>query len=138
MAAGGNTLGVEVLTPEGEIFSGDVEQVSTRTVGGEIGILANHVPILAALEPAELRLRLSDGETRRYAQAHGWLEVFGNHALILVEEAIDPDALDSAALEEQVRDAETRLAEAEPRSGAASRAQRDLHRARAFLKLTNR
>ena len=47
---------VEVLTPEGEVFNGEVHQVSTRTAVGELGILANHTPLLAALRPTELRL----------------------------------------------------------------------------------
>ena len=124
---------VEVLTPEGEVFSGEVRQVSTRTAVGEIGILANHAPLLAALKPTELRLHLSESETRRYAQAHGWLQVFGNHARLLIEEAIDPADLDVAALKEQLVDAEQRLAESEEGSGARSRAEKDRDRAEAFL-----
>ena len=61
--AGGNTFSVEVLTPEGEVFNGEVVQVSTRTGVGEIGILANHAPVLAALKPTELRLHLSESES---------------------------------------------------------------------------
>ena len=56
--AGETKFEVEVLTPEGEVFSGEVRQVSTRTGVGEIGILANHAPLLASLRPAELRLYL--------------------------------------------------------------------------------
>src|SRR3954468_13908943 len=103
---------VEVLTPEGEVFNGEVRQVSTRTAVGELGILANHAPLLASLKPTELRLHLSDSETKRYAQAHGWLQVFGNHAKLLLEEAIPPEELDAAALKEQLADAEQRLSEA--------------------------
>jgi F-type H+-transporting ATPase subunit epsilon len=135
LAAEEHKLSVEVLTPEGEVFEGDVVQVSTRTAGGEIGILANHVPILAALEPAELRLHLSDSETERYAQAHGWLQVFANHALLLVEEAIPPDQLDSGLLREQLQEAEQRLSEAEEGSAAYDRAEKDRSRAEAFLAL---
>ena len=124
---------VEVLTPEGEVFSGEVRQVSTRTAVGEVGILANHAPLLAALQPAELRLHVSDSETKRYAQAHGWLQVFGNHAKLLVEEAIAPEELDVATLKEQLADAEQRLAESEEGSGAHARAQKDRDRAEAFL-----
>jgi F-type H+-transporting ATPase subunit epsilon len=126
-------LSVEVLTPEGEVFKGDVVQVSTRTAVGEIGILANHVPILAALEPAELRLHLSDSEVERFAQAHGWLQVFANQALLLVEEAIPPDRLDAGRLQEQIKDAEQRLSEAEEGSAAYERAEKDRRRAEAFL-----
>ncbi len=123
---------VEVLTPEGEVFSGEVRQVSTRTAVGEVGILANHAPLLAALKPAELRLHVSDSETKRYAQAHGWLQVFGNRAKLLVEEAIAPEELDQATLKEQLADAEQRLAEAAG-DGAEARAQKDRERAEAFL-----
>ena len=107
--AGEHKLDVEILTPEGEVYSGEVRQVSTRTAVGEIGILANHAPLLAALRPAELRLHVTDSETVRYAQAHGWLQVFGNRARLLVEEAISPEDLDAAALKEQLADAERRL-----------------------------
>lgn len=128
-----STFEVEVLTPEGRVWGGEVRQVSTRTAGGEIGVLANHAPLLAALRPAELRLHRTDSETVRYAQAHGWLQVFGNRALLLVEEAIAPDQLDAATLKEQLADAERRLGESEEGSGAWGRARKDRDRAEAFL-----
>jgi F-type H+-transporting ATPase subunit epsilon len=124
---------VEVLTPEGEVWSGEARQVSTRTEVGELGILANHAPLLAALRPTELRLKLSDSETRRYAQAHGWLQVYGNRARLLLEEAIAPENLDAAILKEQLADAEQRLAESEAGSAERNRAQKDKDRAEAFL-----
>jgi F-type H+-transporting ATPase subunit epsilon len=124
---------VEVLTPEGEVFNGEVRQVSTRTAVGEVGILANHAPLLAALQPAELRLHVSDSETKRYAQSHGWLQVFGNHAKLLLEEVVEPDQLDVATLKEQLADAEQRLTESEDGSGARTRAEKDRDRAEAFL-----
>jgi F-type H+-transporting ATPase subunit epsilon len=126
-------LDVEVLTPEGEVFEGEVQQVSTRTEVGEIGILANHAPLLAALRPAELRLHVSDSETVRYAQAHGWLQMFGNRARLLVEEAIAPEDLDAGALKDQLSDAEQRLSENEKGSADFARAEKDRDRAEAFL-----
>lgn len=126
-------IDVEVLTPEGEVFSGEARQVSTRTEVGEIGILANHTPVLAALQPTELRLRISDSETRRYAQAHGWLQVYGNRARLLLEEAISPDNLDAGALKEQLADAEKRLSESDEDSAEHARAKKDKDRAEAFL-----
>ena len=130
--AGETKFEVEVLTPEGEVFSGEVSQVSTRTAVGEIGILANHAPLLAQLRPTELRLHVSDSEMKRYAQAHGWLQVFGNKAKLLLEEAIPPEELDAATLKEQLADAEQRLAESEG-DGSQARAQKDRERAEAFL-----
>ncbi len=131
--AGETKFEVEVLTPEGEVFSGEVSQVSTRTAVGEIGILANHAPLLAALRPAELRLHVAGSETKRYAQAHGWLQVFGNHARLLLEEAIAPEDLDAATLKEQLTDAEQRLGDSEEGSGEQRRARKDRERAEAFL-----
>jgi F-type H+-transporting ATPase subunit epsilon len=124
---------VEVLTPEGEVFTGEVRQVSTRTGVGELGILANHAPLLASLAPTELRLHVSDSETKRYAQAHGWLQVFGNQVKLLLEEALDPDQLDAGSLKEQLADAEQRLSESGEGSGERKRAEKDRDRAEAFL-----
>jgi F-type H+-transporting ATPase subunit epsilon len=126
-------IDVEVLTPEGEVFDGEARQVSTRTEVGEIGILANHTPLLAALEPTELRLKISDSEVKRYAQAHGWLQVFGNRARLLVEEAIAPEDLDAGVLKEQLSDAEQRLSESDEDSAEQARAKKDKDRAEAFL-----
>ena len=53
---------VEVLTPEGKVFEGEVEMLSTRTGEGSIGVLANHAPLLAILEPTELRLHKEGDE----------------------------------------------------------------------------
>jgi F-type H+-transporting ATPase subunit epsilon len=135
--ASDRTIAVEVLTPEGEVFDGDVRMVSTRTEVGDIGILANHAPVLAALRPTELRLRLSDTEVKRYAQAHGWLQVFGNRARLLVEEAIAPENLDAAALKAEIADAEQRLADTAQGSAEQARAQKDRDRAEAFLAIAS-
>src|SRR5215203_2975181 len=126
---------VEVLTPEGEVWSGEARQVSTRTEAGEIGILANHAPVLAALRPTELRLHVSESEVKTYAQAHGWLQVYGNRARLLLEEAILPESLDSGTLKEQLSDAEQRLSECDEGSAGHNRAQKDKDRAEAFLSI---
>jgi F-type H+-transporting ATPase subunit epsilon len=139
-----------VLTPEGEVYSGDVVQISTRTEVGEIGILARHAPLVARLWPALLRLHLPDGEVRRYAQGEGWLEVFANRARVLIAEAIPPEDLDVAELRERLADAERRLEETaseEPEStplpgrtrqrGSAANLQawRDHRRAERFIQI---
>ena len=133
--AGENTFNVEVLTPEGEVFGGEVVQLSTRTVTGEIGILARHVPVLAALKPTLLKVKVSDSETREWAQSHGMLQVFANHAQLLLEEAIEPDRLNRESLEEQKADAEARLADDSTGEAAREVAERDLERVEAFLKI---
>jgi F0F1-type ATP synthase epsilon subunit len=91
--------------------------------------------MLAALRPTELRLHVSDSETKRYAQAHGWLQIYGNRARLLLEEAIPPEDLDTGRLKEQLADAEQRLSEAEDGSAEQNRAQKDRDRAEAFLSI---
>src|SRR5918912_2848770 len=94
---------VEVLTPEGEIFNDEVEMVSTRTTVGSIGVLAHHTPVLAMLDPTELRLYKTESEVVRFAQAEGYMQIANNRALLLVEEAIPPDQLDSSDLRERLQ-----------------------------------
>ena len=130
-----HNVDVRLLTPEGEVFAGEVEQLSTRTSVGEIGILANHVPVLARLRPTELRLHMPGGEVRRWAQAEGWLQVFANHATVLVGEAIPPENLDPGELRNRIEDADARLRESEEGSGAHTQAERDKERAEAFLEV---
>jgi F-type H+-transporting ATPase subunit epsilon len=126
-------LHAEVLTPEGPVFEGDVVQLSTRTAIGEIGVLANHAPVVARLVPAELRLHVTESETRRWAQAEGWLEVFANTAVVLIGEAIPPEQLDPGDLRQRLSDAEQRLGDAEEGSATYRQAERDKARAEAFL-----
>ena len=117
------------------MFSGELVQLSTRTAVGEIGILANHIPTVARLVPAELRLHRSEGEVDRYAQGEGWLEVFANRARVLIAEAIPPGDLDASELRSRLDDAERRLADADEGSAAAEQAERERARAAAFIEI---
>src|SRR5918912_2871202 len=94
---------VEVLTPVGEVFADEVEMVSTRTTTGSIGIRARHAPLMAILEPTELRLYKSGSDVVRFAQGEGYLQVVNNQALVLVEEAADPEGLDRSDLETRLK-----------------------------------
>ena len=126
---------VEVLTPEGEVFAGEVQMVSTKTAVGSIGVLANHAPLLAMLDPTELRLYRSDSDIVRFAQSEGYLQVADNRALLLVQEAHDPGSLDSAQLRERLKEAEHQLSEAEDESERHRVAVRNKRRWEAFLRI---
>jgi F-type H+-transporting ATPase subunit epsilon len=101
---------VEVLTPEGQVFEGEVEMVSTRTTTGSIGILAHHQPLLGMLEPTELRLYTSESE-------------------------YEPDSLDAGQLKDRLSTAERELEQAEEGSEEERRAQREKRRWEAFLRI---
>jgi len=126
---------VEILSPEGPVFNGEVEMVSTRTTTGSIGILANHTPLLAMLDPTELRLYETENEVIRFAQGEGYLQVGFNRALMLVEEAHRPDDLDRSELQDKLKRAEQELSSAEEDSEAARLAERDKLRWEAFLRV---
>jgi F-type H+-transporting ATPase subunit epsilon len=126
---------VEVLTPEGEVFNEDVEMVSTRTGLGEIGILANHSPVLATLEPTELRLYRSDTEIVRFAQGEGYLQVGGNHVMLLVQDAVIPDQLEVDVLRERLAEAERELDAAGEDTEQRRQALRNQRRWQAFLRI---
>ena len=127
----------EVLTPEGEVFSEEVEMLSTVTTVGSIGILANHQPLLARLEPTELRLYRSESEIVRFAQAEGYLQFAENRALVLVEEAIAPDQIDRAAIETRLSEARNAAEQGEQGSEERARAARDIRRYEAFLQVAS-
>jgi F-type H+-transporting ATPase subunit epsilon len=124
---------VEVLTPEGEVFNDEVEMVSTRTTVGSIGVLAHHQPLLAILEPTELRLYRSESDIERLAQGEGYLQVGREGVLVLVEEAMAPESLDASDLRDRLQRAEQAVEQAEEDSEELRRAQRDKKRWKAFL-----
>jgi F-type H+-transporting ATPase subunit epsilon len=126
---------VEVLTPEGEAFNDEVEMVSTKTSVGSIGVLANHAPLLGMLDPTELRLYKSESDVVRYAQGEGFLQVYGNRALLLVDEIFEIDELNTGDLEERLRRAESEIENAEEGTEEMRAAERDKRRYEAFLEL---
>ena len=128
-----NSFPVEVLTPEGQVFADEVEMVSTRTTTGSIGILANHAPLMAILEPTELRLYKSESDVVRFAQGEGYLQVVDNRALVLVEDAIAPDEIDRSAFESRLEEARQAVESAEEDSEERARAEREVKRYEAFL-----
>jgi F-type H+-transporting ATPase subunit epsilon len=126
---------VEVLTPDGEVFAEDVQMISTKTAVGSIGVLAHHAPLLAMLDPTELRLYRSDSDVVRFAQSEGYLQFADNHALLLVEEAHEPDSLDAGELRERLQQAERQLESAGEDSEKRRVAKRDKRRWEAFLRI---
>ena len=130
---------VEVQTPEGEAWSGEVEMISTRTTDGSIGVLANHTPLMAMLDPCELRLytsgseNIASAEVVKFAQGEGYLQMVNNSALLLVEDADDPSTLDRGKLEADLKDAQEALKNADEGSEDQKRHERDIRRLEAFL-----
>ena len=130
-----NKFHLEVLTPEGEVFNDEVEMVSTRTGEGSIGVLANHAPLLAILDPTELRIYTSENDYDSYAQGEGYLQVVENEVLVLVEEATPPDELDTSEIESRLKESRDAMERAEEESEERKRHERNVQRFEKFLEL---
>jgi F-type H+-transporting ATPase subunit epsilon len=126
---------VEVLTPEGSVFDEEVEMVSTKTTAGSIGVLANHAPVLAILDPTELRLHRSESDVVRFAQSEGYMQVADNRVLLLVEEAHEPSSLDVSQLRDRLREAEREMEQAGDDTEKRRVAERNKNRLEEFLRV---
>jgi F-type H+-transporting ATPase subunit epsilon len=126
---------VEVLSPDGEVFAEEVQMISTKTVIGSIGVLANHAPLLAELAPTELRLYRTESEIVRFAQSEGYLQVGGNRALLLVQEAHDPGSLDAGELRARLEEVQRELDRGDEQTERRRVAKREKRRLEAFLRI---
>jgi F-type H+-transporting ATPase subunit epsilon len=85
------TTQVELVTPNGTLYSGQAEMVVCRTEGGDIAFLANHMPYLGALEAYPLRIVHPEGASAtdelRFDVAGGFVEVSNNRVILLCDEA---------------------------------------------------
>jgi len=84
------TTQVELVTPDGVLFSGEAEMVVCRTAGGDIAFLANHMPYVGALGPHPLRIvhpAAGGAEELRFEVGGGFVEVNDNKVVILCDAA---------------------------------------------------
>ncbi len=104
------TLKLEVVTPDSQTFSGDVEMVTLPGAEGEMGIYPQHVPLLTQVVPGEMIVR-QQGRDHFFAVGEGVVEITGDRVAIMTDMAIAAENLDEAKVEEARRRAEARLAE---------------------------
>jgi len=83
---------LELVSPEANLFSGEVEFVRAETVEGEIGILTGHSPLLAQLVECEVKVRDAQGAESLYPIAGGFMTVKENKVIILTEEVAQQPA----------------------------------------------
>jgi F-type H+-transporting ATPase subunit epsilon len=122
------TIKVSVVTPDGPVYNAEVEMVSTKAQSGELGILPGHIPMVAPLEIAALRLK-KEGKTEFVAINGGFLEVRPDQVTILAQSAEKAEDIDvERALRAKER-AEQRLREQMQESLDFRRAELALKRA---------
>jgi F-type H+-transporting ATPase subunit epsilon len=129
------TMRFEIITAERQVYADDVELVLAPGIEGELGILPNHAPLMTALRPGEILVR-KDGEESYLAVSGGFLEVMGNHVVVLADACEHSEEIEEERAQEAVRRAQERLAgrdadlDLERALAAVRRAESRLHVAR--------
>ena len=104
------TLRLEIVTPEGIVYSDDVEMVTLPGVVGQMGIYPQHVPLMTQMVPGEIIVR-KGGRDTFIATGEGLIDVTARRVSILTDLAVEADRIDEATAEEARRLAEARLLE---------------------------
>ena len=125
---------VELITPEGIVFSGDAQILVVPGAAGELGILANHAPLISLLEPGETRVTDAEGTVRRYATDDGFVQVRKNQTLVLVGEAVDAESIDASDANRRLEEARAALDRANEGDGDVYAARREVGFAEALVK----
>ena len=124
------TIQVDIVSAEGEIYSGDARMVYAPAKMGEVGISPRHAPLLTALKPGEVRIEDTEGKEHLFYITGGILEIQPHIVTVLADTALRGDQLDEAAALQAQQDAEEALAGISEETDLA-RAQEELTEARA-------
>jgi len=121
-------LQVDIVTPQGSVYSGVVAAVTVPGTVAPFQVLYNHAPIISSLEPGIVKLLLADLSPRYYVVGGGFVEVLHNHVTVLVDQVEPAERIDLQEAQQQVRQAQQRLASAQTLE-EARQARQELHRA---------
>ena len=124
------TIHVDIVSAEGEIYSGNANMVFAPASMGEIGIAPRHAPLLTALKPGEVRVEDPEGKEHFFYITGGMLEIQPNLVTVLADTALRGDQLDEAAALQAQQEAEEALKGVSEETDLA-RAQLELAEARA-------
>lgn len=129
-------LHVEIITPEGIIFTDDVDEIVVPGVEGELGILPGHIPLFTKIKPGELMLK-QEKESYFLAVTGGFLEVLDNTVHVLADYAVRAESIEIARVEEAKKRAE-KLLEEKKDTAELTFAQAELQKAILELKVARR
>jgi len=103
------TIHVDIVSAEGEIFSGEASMVFAPAALGDIGIAPRHAPLLTTLRPGEVRVQSPGGEEQFFFVGGGALEVQPHLVTVLADTALRAKDLDEAAAVQAKQRAEEAL-----------------------------
>src|SRR5215813_5393255 len=84
---------IEIVTPKGQAYTGDADEVTAPGKIGELGVLPGHIPLLGALKAGVLRLRRGSA-THAFAVGPGYVQVGGERVVILTDMCQGPHEID--------------------------------------------
>ena len=102
-------LNFSLVSPERELYSGDVDQVNIPGTEGDFGIMPNHSPLMAAIRTGTITVMQDGVETKFFVQG-GFADVTPSGLTVLAERAVAFEALDKADIEAQIATVEASLA----------------------------
>ena len=105
-----DNIKLEVVTPEGSVFCGDVQQLTVPAAMGGMGILHNHAPLMTSLDIGVLEY-VQEGKRKKMAVIGGFLEVKDNHVTVLANAAELAENIDEARAMQAMERAKKRLAD---------------------------
>jgi F-type H+-transporting ATPase subunit epsilon len=115
---------VSVVTPDGPAFEGEAEMLIVPGAAGEIGVLARHAPLVAALKAGSTRVHVREGEeVLELATGPGFFTVAEDRAIALVDDAVRAKEIDAGRAEEQLEEARAELARIDAGESNADRWQ---------------
>ena len=126
------TIHVDIVSAEKEIYSGLAEMVFAPAEMGEVGIAPRHAPLITRLNPGEVRVKVSSGESYPFYVSGGMMEVQPHLVTILADTAIRAKDIDEAAALEAKARAEESLAD---KSGKIDYAKAQAELAEAIMQL---
>ena len=103
------TIHVDIVSAEGEIFSGEASMVFAPAIMGEIGIAPRHAPLLTTLKPGEVRVQTAAGEEQFFYVSGGAIEIQPHLVTVLADTALRAHDLDEAAAVQAKQRAEEAL-----------------------------
>jgi F-type H+-transporting ATPase subunit epsilon len=128
---------LEIVTPERQVLSEEVDSVVCPGVEGELGVLPHHAPLLTTLGVGELRIRRG-GEEEFFAIAGGFLQVRPDKVVVMAETADMASEIDMEKAQEARREAERALAEGFEEPADLARARASLQRALLHIRVAER
>jgi F-type H+-transporting ATPase subunit epsilon len=132
-----HTIHVDIVSAEGEIFSGEASMLFAPGVEGDLGIAPRHAPLLTLLKPGEVRVETPDGQQQHFFVGGGALEVQPSRITVLADTALRAHDIDEAAALEAKQRAEEALRD-KPGHITQAEALAELARAAALLKMAQK